>query len=123
MATRSQQASAARTPSGPTGHSGVDGAAASMMRMNMNSAPRGGMRVLPGMSGSSRRPKPGLTLGNMMGGGGGPGGGAGGAGLGAGRPTLNDIPDKRPPTAGTPFANFRKIVCVFPYVVSNSRPG
>lgn len=114
MASRSQQASAARTTSGPPGTLGVDGAAASMMRMNLNSAPRGGgLRVPPGMSGSSRRPKPGLTLGGLMGNSG-PGGGAGGAGLGAGRPTLDDIPDKRPPPAGTPFANFRKIVCVFP---------
>lgn len=115
MASRSQQASAARTPSGPPGPAGVDGVGASMMRMNLGSPARGMMRGPPGMSGSARRPKPGLTLGSMMGGA--PGGGAGAAGLGAGRPTLNDIPDKRPPTAGTPFSNFRKIVCVlFPCV-------
>ncbi|TCD61233.1 MAP kinase kinase Wis1 [Steccherinum ochraceum] len=40
-----------------------------------------------------------------------PGGGPSGAGLGSGRPVMDDIPRRSPQQqAGTPFANFRKIV-------------
>lgn len=42
-----------------------------------------------------------------------PGGGAAGAGLRLGRPVMDDPNPRRPPTGGTPFANFGKIVYVF----------
>ena len=50
-----------------------------------------------------------------------PGGGPSGAGLGSGRPIIEEIPRRSPQQhMGTPFANFRKIVCVlfapFPHV-------
>lgn len=41
-----------------------------------------------------------------------PGGGAAGAGLRLGRPVMDDPNPRRPPTGGTPFANFGKIVYV-----------
>ena len=69
-----------------------------------------GSRVPPGMSAPAKRPRPGLTLGGIVGSSSYiSGGGAGGAGLGAGRPSIGPS-DRRPQPSGTPFSNFRSIV-------------
>lgn len=101
----------ARPPGTPPG-SGftVETAATAMNHLNIGGGLKAG-RIPPGMSGSSRRPKPGLTLGSMGGAPGNlPGGGAGGAGLGAGRPSLAGTPGRKPQPSGTPFSNFSAIV-------------
>lgn len=125
-------------PSGRAGGMGMGMHAMSAQMSNLNignggpkrmGPPSTASRPPPGMSASSRRPKPGLTLGKLMsdsGGAGGAGGnpspvgaGVGGAGLGPGRPQSIGQPPRRPQSAGTPFSNFSSIVYVpFPFSLS-----
>ena len=99
-----------------------DAAAAALGRMALGdrqpaSAPAV-PRLAPGRPGGGglKRNKPGFKLSDITGE---DASSAANAGLGAGAPSLAREWQPRKPVTGTPFANFRKIVCVFSQFISS----